>query len=115
MLPVILVLDKPWTIPFPQTDIVAAILLLAVLSTSVAYILYFRIIASAGATNASLVTLIVPPSAILLGVAFLDERMTLEALAGLLLIAFGLLTIDGRLITFLKKKVKLMIYRKSDH
>lgn len=115
MLPAILVLDRPWTIPFPPGSIVAAILLLAVLSTSLAYILYFRIIASAGATNASLVTLIVPPSAILLGVAFLDERMTAEALAGLLLIALGLLTIDGRLITFLKNKTKLMIYRKSEH
>ncbi|WP_419910085.1 DMT family transporter [Hoeflea sp.] len=114
MLPVILVLDRPWSIPVPPLEVIVWILLLAVLSTSVAYILYFRIIAVAGATNASLVTLIVPPSAILLGVAFLDERLGFEALTGLLLIGLGLLTIDGRLVLFAKNKVKLKSYRKSE-
>lgn len=102
MLPVILLVDQPWTLEMPPVRILLVILSLAVLSTSIAYILYFRIVSSAGATNASLVTLLVPPSAILLGVIFLGERMTLVSLGGLALIALGLLTIDGRLLAFLK-------------
>ena len=57
----------------------AAVLALALLSTAFAYLLYFTIVARAGATNASLVTLIVPVSAILLGALFLDERLELLA------------------------------------
>lgn len=70
---------------------------LGLLSTAVAYILYFNLIGSAGATNASLVTLIVPVWAILLGVMFLGERLDLYELAGMSLIGLGLLTIDGRI------------------
>lgn len=110
MLPLILVVDRPWNIPFPPFDIVLAIVLLAVVSTSLAYILYFSIITRAGATNASLVTLIVPAAAILLGVAFLEERLNTETVLGLLLIALGLLTIDGRLAFMLKNKLNLMGY-----
>lgn len=76
----------------------AAVVGLALLSTAFAYILYFGLVASAGATNASLVTLIVPVSAILLGVAFLGERLEPVELAGMALIAAGLVTIDGRLL-----------------
>jgi drug/metabolite transporter (DMT)-like permease len=76
----------------------AAVLGLALLSTAFAYLLYFTIVARAGATNASLVTLIVPVSAILLGALFLEERLELFEFAGMALIAIGLLTIDGRLL-----------------
>jgi drug/metabolite transporter (DMT)-like permease len=75
-----------------------SVLALALLSTSLGYLLYFTIIARAGATNASLVTLIVPMSAILLSVIFLGERLQLFEVAGMALIAAGLLTIDGRLL-----------------
>ena len=77
----------------------AAVFGLALLSTSFAYLLYFVIIARAGATNASLVTLIVPVSAILLGALFLGERLELFDFAGMALIAIGLVTIDGRLLS----------------
>ncbi|MGO8352307.1 EamA family transporter, partial [Rhizobium johnstonii] len=63
-------------------------LALALLSTSFGYILYCRIMAAAGATNASLVTLLVPPSAILLSVLFLGERRALSEFAGMALIGF---------------------------
>ena len=56
-------------------------LALALVSTAFAYILYFSLIGSAGATNASLVTLIVPVSAILLGALFLGERLELFEIA----------------------------------
>ena len=70
---------------------------LALLATAFAYILYFSILSSAGATNASLVTLIVPVSAILLGTAFLGERLELFEVAGMALIGFGLVVVDGRI------------------
>ncbi|WP_192384575.1 DMT family transporter [Mesorhizobium silamurunense] len=75
----------------------AAVLGLALLSTAFAYILYFNLVASAGATNASLVTLIVPVSAVLLGFLFLGERLQLFEMGGMVLIGLGLITIDGRL------------------
>ena len=103
MLPFVLLIDLPWTLPWPPFNVVLAILLLAVVSTSLAYILFFRIVSTSGATNVSIVTLLVPPSAILLGALFLDERLSSEAVLGLLLIAAGLLTIDGRLAVIIKK------------
>lgn len=75
----------------------AAVFALALVSTAFAYILYFGLVRSAGATNASLVTLIVPVSAILLGLIFLGERLELFEVAGMVLIGLGLVTIDGRI------------------
>lgn len=75
----------------------AAVFALALLSTAFAYILYFGLVRSAGATNASLVTLIVPVSAILLGLIFLGERLEFFEVAGMVLIGLGLVTIDGRI------------------
>ena len=70
---------------------------LALLSTALAYVLYFRILATAGATNLLLVTFLIPVSAIVLGVAVLGERLAPTQLAGMALIAVGLTAIDGRL------------------
>lgn len=98
LLPVSLFADQPWALPAPSTHAVLAILALALLSTAFAYLLYFRILALAGATNASLVTLVVPPSAILLGALFLGERLEATDLIGMLLIGFGLVLLDGRLL-----------------
>jgi drug/metabolite transporter (DMT)-like permease len=103
MLPVVLLHDAPWRLAAPPLPAVAAVLALALLSTALAYILYFRLISMAGATNASLVTLLVPPSAILLSTLFLGERIGGEDWLGLGLIAIALSVLDGRLwrrITF---------------
>jgi len=70
--------------------------LMAVLSTALAYILYFRLLASAGATNAILVTLLIPVTAILLGAIILDERLQWLHFLGMFVIALGLSVIDGR-------------------
>lgn len=99
MLPMALIFDQPWRLALPPLSACAAVLGLAWLSTAFAYILYFRIIQRAGATNTSLVTFIVPPSAILLGVLFLGEHLRGGEFAAMLLIAAGLLCIDGRLQT----------------
>ena len=103
MLPLALIADRPWTAAMPGIGPVAAIVALALLCTAFAYILYFRLIDSAGATNALLVTLLVPPTAILLGALFLGETLAPQDVLGLLLIAFGLAAIDGRLFSALAR------------
>ncbi len=105
MLPLALMIDQPWTLSIPPVSAIAAILGLAFLSTAFAYILYFRIIERAGATNTSLVTLLVPPSALLLGFLFLGERMGRSEITGMLLVAAGLLVLDGRLFMWMKSSV----------
>ena len=74
-----------------------AVLGLAVLSTALAYIVFFRISATAGPTNVMLVTLLIPVTATALGVLVLGETLTINQVAGALVIASGLLVIDGRL------------------
>lgn len=96
MLPLVLVFDPPWHYS-PGWSSLLAVASLGLFSTALAYFLYFRLLADAGATNASLATLLVPVSAIVLGGMFLDERLTPAAMAGMALIAVGLLVIDGRL------------------
>lgn len=98
MLPLALVIDKPWQLPVPPMTSVLAVLALALLSTAYGYILFFRIMSRAGATNTSLVTLLVPPSAILLGFLFLGETLEPTDAAGMLLIAGGLVVLDGRIL-----------------
>ena len=66
--------------------------------TAFGYVLYFRLIETSGATNALLVTLLVPPVAILLGASVLGETLAPRDFAGLGLIALGLAAIDGRLL-----------------
>ena len=97
MFPVVLIVDRPWLQPLPPLSAWAAIGALALVCTAFAYILYFRLIDSAGATNALLVTLLVPPTAIVLGALFLSETLAPQDFLGLGLIALGLAAIDGRL------------------
>ncbi len=100
--PVALVVDHPWTLPMPSAEVWGAIVGLALLSTALAYILYFRILATAGATNLLLVTFLIPISAILLGATLLGERLAPEHFAGMALIGLGLAAIDGRPLTLLR-------------
>lgn len=82
--------------PLPSPHVLGALLGVGVLSTGVAFLLFFRILAGAGATNAVLVTFLVPVSAILLGALFLGEVLHLRDFAGMAAIALGLAAIDGR-------------------
>ncbi|MFK8079605.1 MAG: DMT family transporter [Granulosicoccus sp.] len=95
--PLVFVIEKPLSQPLPGLHVWAALLALAVFSTALAYILFFKVLASAGATNVSLVTFLVPISAIVLGFIFLNERLTITHFIGMALIALGLSAIDGRL------------------
>ena len=101
MLPFALVVDRPWTHSFPPLSAWGAIVALALLCTAFGYVLYFRLIETSGATNALLVTLLVPPVAILLGASFLGETLAPQDFIGLFLIAAGLAAIDGRVLSLL--------------
>ncbi|KAA0699281.1 DMT family transporter [Neorhizobium sp. P12A] len=105
MLPIALIADHPWTLAMPSAETWLALLGLALLSTAIAYVLFFRILATAGATNLMLVTFLIPVSAILLGAAVLGEHLEGRNLVGMALIAIGLAAIDGRLLSFGKKRI----------
>lgn len=97
LVPVALLLDRPWTLPMPSAPAWGAVIGIALLSTALAYVIFFRVLASAGATNLMLVTFLIPVSAILLGGLFLGERLAVRHGIGMALIAGGLAAIDGRL------------------
>lgn len=106
ILPVALAIDHPWALPQPPASTILAVLGLALICTAFGYILFFRIITLAGATNVSLVTLLVPPSAILLGAVFLGERLAANAFIGMAMIAMGLVILDGRFQQFLAARTR---------
>lgn len=99
LVPVALVVDQPWTLQSPDAATTWATVGMVVLATAIPYILYFRLIARAGANNAFLCTFTIPVVAILLGVVFLGEVLASRHIAGMALIAIGLVAIDGRLLS----------------
>jgi drug/metabolite transporter (DMT)-like permease len=103
MLPIALIADRPWLHAVPPIGAIGAIVALALLCTAFGYVLYFKLIDSAGATNALLVTLLVPPTAIFLGAMFLGETLAAQDFLGLGLIALGLAAIDGRVLSLLRR------------
>ncbi len=104
LLPVALVADRPWALPPPGASVWGAVVGIAVLSTALAYVLYFRILATAGATNLLLVTFLVPVWSILLGALVLGERLAPQHGLGMALIGGGLAAIDGRVWRFARPK-----------
>jgi drug/metabolite transporter (DMT)-like permease len=105
MIPLAMIVEGA-PIAFPGGATIAAVVALAILGTAVAYVLYFRVLATAGATNLMLVTLLVPISAILFAAAFLGERVEPLQLAGMALIGLGLVAIDGRPWQFLAARFR---------
>ncbi|GLO61102.1 ABC transporter permease [Vibrio sp. MACH09] len=97
LLPIALTVDGVTTLNQASSSTWISMIGLAVMSTAIAYALYFKILELAGATNVLLVTLLVPVSAILLGSLFLDESLQLIHFIGMAMIALGLSFIDGRL------------------
>jgi len=104
MFPVMLAVDRPWELAMPAAETWAALLGVALISTAAAYVIFFRILATSGATNIMLVTLLVPVSAIILGVLILGETLSLLHIAGMALIGLGLLAIDGRAMGLLRRR-----------
>lgn len=102
VLPLALFVDRPWAQPMPGVPAWVAIASAGVFCTALGYALYFRILATAGATNLLLVTLLMPVGAVILGMAILGETIHIRDLAGMVLIGLGLMAIDGRLLTWFK-------------
>jgi drug/metabolite transporter (DMT)-like permease len=97
LLPIMLLVDHPWTLAAPHAATWGAVLGVGLLSTALAYVLYFRILAAAGATSLLLVTFLIPVVAVLLGALVLGELLLHRHFLGMALIGLGLMFIDGRL------------------
>ena len=104
MIPIALGMDGIPDVSAASFESIFSVFALAVISTALAYVLYFKILGSAGAINLSLVSFLVPISAILLGVLVLNESLEIIHFVGMSLIGFGLVTIDGRMWTLIKAK-----------
>lgn len=96
--PLAMLVDQPWLLPAPSAGTVGSLVALAVVSAALAYIVFFRIMAVSGPSNAMLVTLLIPLGAIGLGVLVLGERLERHHILGALIIASALVVIDGRLL-----------------
>ena len=106
-LPLALAVDRPWSLGVPGARVRLALLGLAIISTALGYVVYFRILATAGATNLLLVTLLMPAIAVALGASVLGERLAPRHLGGMALIAAGLALIDGRALAWFGTKRSL--------
>jgi drug/metabolite transporter (DMT)-like permease len=96
LLPLVAVVDRSWMLPVPGLLPLAAILGLAVFSTALAYLIYFRLLNRAGAVNLALVTFLIPASAIALAVLILGEALLVRHILGFLMIVCGLAVIGTR-------------------
>jgi len=104
LLPTALIIDRPWTLAMPSTGAILSLVALGLVSTAFAYLIFFRLLARAGATNVGLVTFLIPVSAILLGVLVLGETLAVRHMIGMALIGAGLILIDGRLVSRLNAR-----------
>jgi drug/metabolite transporter (DMT)-like permease len=106
VLPLALAFDQPWTLPAPPMQAVAAVIAFGLFPTALAYVLFYWVLARAGATNAMLVTLLVPVTALLLGTLVLGEVLALRHFMGMAVIGLGLVVIDGRVFRHLKARLR---------
>ncbi|MBR1235018.1 DMT family transporter [Bradyrhizobium sp. AUGA SZCCT0182] len=95
--------ERPWQLPMPGVATWFAVIGLAVLSTALAYIVFFQILRRSGATNVMLVTLLIPVTAIVLGYLVLGEEISLREIVGALVIGSALLLIDGRVLGLFRR------------
>ncbi len=104
LIPLALVIDRPWTLAPPSWTAVGAILAMGLLTGALAYSIFYRILATAGATNVVLVTFLSPITAILLGIGVLGERLSGQQMGGMALVAVGLAVLDGRVLGLVRAK-----------
>jgi drug/metabolite transporter (DMT)-like permease len=108
VLPLAAIFEQPWSVPMPALTVWGALIGIALASTVLAYLIYFHILAKAGATNISLVTFLVPVSAVFLGAVFLSESLSSNTIAGMLVIGLGLAAIDGRPLAWLRRPARVV-------
>lgn len=106
MIPTAWILDGPITLDLQPVTLIA-IGYYALVATAFAYLLYYRVLAMAGSGNAMLVTLLIPPVAIVLGALVLDEALEPRAYVGFALLMLGLLILDGRILTQLRARLSV--------
>jgi len=105
-LPLAIAIDQPWNLPAPDRFALASALAAGLFSTATAHFLFYRLLSTAGATNASLVTLISVPTAILLGALVLGEVLELRHFIGMAIVAIGLAIVDGRPLAALARRLR---------
>lgn len=96
LLPMVLFVDRPWTLATPSAAVIASVVALGALCTGFAYLLFFRVLTKSGATAIALVTLMIPPSAITLGALVLGEKLSLQDALGMIVIAIGLIAVNRK-------------------
>jgi drug/metabolite transporter (DMT)-like permease len=101
---VVSIVEPPWTLDMPSIEACLSLLAMALFGTAMAYIIFFKILVSAGASNVMLVTLLIPITAVMLGNIFLDETLRFQDVIGALVIGSGLLFIDGRILKLFTRK-----------
>lgn len=106
MLPLMLVIDQPTSLNWPSPNALYSLIALALLCTACAYIIFFNIVKRAGMTNVTLVTFLVPVSAMFLGALLLSEQISLRHYLGMLVIGVGLALIDGRIPSKIYKLIR---------
>ena len=106
LLPLASVTDRFWALPMPGAPVWGALLGISLLGTALGYLLFFRLMSTAGPTNAMLVTFLLPVSALLLGRLCLGEQVAGRSYAGMALIGAGLAVLDGRLIRWRPGKLR---------
>jgi len=108
LLPIAIAIDQPWTLKPPSWPTLGSLAALALLSTALAFVIFFKVMAEAGPLNAMLVSLLVPVSATGLAVVVLGETLTSRQVIGGAIIACALLVLDGRFVAWLKSRSKLL-------
>ena len=106
LLPLMLIIDQPYNLNMPSTNVLFSILGLALLCTALAYVIFFNIVKRSGMTNVTLVTLLVPISAMLLGAMLLNEQISERHFIGMAVIGIGLVLIDGRIATKILRSLR---------
>lgn len=102
--PVVALVAPPWGLPVPSWGSLASLAMLGLVCTAIAYVLYFSLLARAGATNVVLVTILSPPGAVALGATILGEAMSIAQMAGFTLVALGVAVIDGRPLAWIRRR-----------
>lgn len=95
MAPPALLFDRPWALPLPSTAALLSLLLLGILGTGLAFIVYYRLLETANPTYISMVTYVIPIFGVILGVIVLGEQLTWYALAGFAFILLGVMVVNG--------------------
>ncbi|MGD1885526.1 MAG: DMT family transporter [Cohaesibacteraceae bacterium] len=105
MLPLALIFEEPLQMGMPSWPVIGAVITLAVFCTALTYLIFFRVLKMAGASNATLVGLVIPVFTMLFAVPMLGEEVTLLKVAGMVVIAFGMMVLDGRPLAALRARL----------